>query len=96
MQVFTGVDFITNINAAIFGVIQYWHPPLCQLVKRLFNQTFGALRPRINVWPRECARERHMRTNSKVLGRRKRLLDLIDGPFLTSFRVAAHPSKASS
>ena len=43
MQVFTGMDFLTNIDALVVGVIQNGAPAFGQLIKRCLNQTGGAL-----------------------------------------------------
>ena len=55
VEVFARMDFVADIDAAIFGVIQYRLPARGEFVEGCLDQTGGALRPRIYVRPRQCA-----------------------------------------
>jgi hypothetical protein len=66
MQVFTGVDFLANIDAHVNGVIQNGSPAFGQFIKCRLDQTGGALWPRIDVGPRKCARKRHVCADIEV------------------------------
>jgi len=90
VQVFAGVDLIADIDAAVFGVVQDRQPTRGQLVKSRLNQPRRTLRPRIDIRPSQRARKGRMRTNPHILRRGKRQFHLLNRPFLTRLRIAAH------
>ena len=55
VQVFAGVDFIAEVDAAVFGVVQDGQPATRQFVECLFHEAGGALRPGIDIGPGERA-----------------------------------------
>ena len=60
VKVLTGVDFITDIDTAFLGMIEYRLPALRQFIERCFNQARRALWPGIDIGPGQCAGERCM------------------------------------
>ena len=83
MQILTGVDFIANIGTEIFCKVKNGSPTLCQLIKSHLNQTRCALRPRMDIRPRQGAGKTRIRANVHFTRSAERVHDLIQPPFLT-------------
>ena len=86
--ILTGMDFIAYVNAILFIDIKDRLPTACEFGKRLFNQSSGALWPRVDIWKGERPGEGHGTRQPQMVTRHRRLLHLIDGPFLTCGRLA--------
>src|SRR5581483_8614198 len=65
VQVFAGVQFETEVDAGVVKQLKNRFPSFCQLVERSFNQPWRPLRPRVDVGPRQCTRERNVRLETK-------------------------------
>ena len=52
MQIFAGVNLVTQVNAAGVGVVQDRGPAAGKLVEGFLDQTSGALRPWVPLTPR--------------------------------------------
>ncbi len=90
MQVLTGMDLITHVDAVFVRMIEDRRPAAGKLVEGGLDQTGRALRPGIDVGPGERAGKGGMRRDAEMLRGCDRHLHLLDRPFLTCLRIAAH------
>ncbi len=60
VQVLAGVDLEAGIDAGAVEGVEQRPPALGQLVERGLDQTGGALRPRVEIGPRQRAGERRV------------------------------------
>ena len=90
MQVFTGVDFKTDIDSVILENIQDRMPSTREFVERILDQASRALRPRIEIRPRQRARETGMRGKAQTAAGDRGQLDLVNRPSLSRGGIAAH------
>ncbi len=67
VQVFTRMNLEASINAILIEDIEDRFPSLSQLCKGSLNQPVRTLRPRIEIGPREGARESRMLAQPEVL-----------------------------
>src|ERR1700730_17821063 len=57
VQVFTRVDFVTQVDAGFVEALQNGSPTPCQFGESFFDQTGRPLWPWIGHWPKQRARE---------------------------------------
>lgn len=89
MQVFTGVDFVAQIDAGFFEAVENRQPALAELGETLLDQTRRTLRPRIDVGPEQGAGKGGVGGESETLAGARGEFQLFDGPFGALTRFAA-------
>ena len=72
VQIFAGMDFVTQIHPRAVEGIQDGTPARCQFIKGRFNQPGRSLRPRIQVRPSKCPGKCNMGAESQIRGRFRR------------------------
>ncbi|EKD59601.1 MAG: hypothetical protein ACD_54C01258G0001 [uncultured bacterium] len=66
VQVFAGVNLVAQIDTTGVGMVQKRRPAAGEFVKSLFDQTGGALRPRVKIRPGQRTRKRRLCREAKV------------------------------
>ena len=89
VQVFTGVNFVAQIDAMLVKAVQEWPPAASQFVKRLIQQQRVMRRPRVEVRPRQRPGEGGMRLQTQTRRRPRRIFYVLNRPLLTRRRVTA-------
>src|SRR5258706_16375922 len=67
MQVFTRVNFVSQVNAIFVRFIEQWPPAFGQLLKAQFYQSRGTLGPGIHGMPQKCPRKSGHDLQSQVV-----------------------------
>ena len=89
-QVFARMELEADVDAGIVVGVEDRLPALGELVEGGLDQARRAWRPRIQVRPRECARERHAGFQPEVLRGLGGGQHLLHGPALPGLRIASH------
>ena len=88
VKVFAGVDFEAEIDPFV-EFDEDRRPALGEFVECGFDEASGALRPRVQVGPRERAGEGHVGDETEVLGSFGGVVKLFDRPLLAGLRIVA-------
>src|SRR5882762_9111549 len=90
VQIFAGMNLETEINPRSVKCIENRLPASRQFVERGFDQPSGALRPWINIRPRERAGKCGMRAKAEIRRSFRRILQLLHSPSLPRARTPLH------
>ena len=90
MQVFARMDFVAHVDALGVGIVEDRLPAPGQFVEGGLDETSRPLRPGIEIGPCQRPGKGRMGIDAEIVGRLERILDLLHGPFLPRFGIAAH------
>ena len=90
MQVFSGMDFVTEVNPVLIKYIQDGRPSFGQLGESCFYQSCGPLWPGINRMPEQGTTESSMGIQSQVGRCLGCVLELLYRPGCSGLAVAAY------
>src|SRR6266436_3482636 len=93
-NVLARMDLKAKVDAGLVISIEDRLPAPGELVECRFDQTRWPLRPRIEIGPRECARERDARRQAQSVRCGHSIHELLNGPGLPRFRIAPNPSRS--
>ena len=89
VEIFARVDFEAKVDVGFVESVEDGAPPGGEFVEGSFDQARRALRPRVQIGPRQRAGKRSVRAQGEVGGGFGGESELLDGPGLAGFRVAA-------
>jgi hypothetical protein len=88
VQVLARMNFKTEIDSGFVKGVEDRKPSLCKFIEGGFDQTGGALRPGIDIGPRQRAGKRHVGFQAEVRRSPRRTMQLLDGPGFACLRIA--------
>src|SRR5690349_18497716 len=96
VQVFTRMNLIAKIYAALVEHIQNRQPSICEVLEASFSQAGGSLRPWIHSMPQQSSAESSMSIQSQVLRCLCSILQLLNRPVSPRLSVAPHIFRSKS
>src|SRR5271166_2735218 len=85
VKIFPWMNFITEIDSSFVKRVEDGEPSLCEFIEGRFDESSGALWPRVNVRPRQSAGKRDVGFHAEVGGSPRSEMQLLDGPSLPGF-----------
>ena len=89
VEIFTGVDLEAEVDVGFVEGVEDWTPAGGEFVEGSLDESSGALRPWVEVGPCERAGKCYVGSKAEIGGRFGSEAQLLDGPGLAGFRIAA-------